>query len=427
VKKFLNLLTKEIKEIITRQLIFSMLFTLVLFYFMGELGKSEVRRAAAMQKIFALDLDGSQISKNLINSLELTNFKIDLLKGKNKESAIDTAKKSETNLLLIIPQGFGESVAKFEIKELETYTFLRTFSISGIRHSAILKGVISAINNYLSNNFLQEKVPGTSPENIKNPIKSKDFVLVKNKMAEGSASSIAGFVSSQSLLVPVVLMMIVIYCSNMVISAIAMEKQNKTLETLLTVPISRASIITAKMLSAGIVGLISAAIYMLGYRYFMSGFFRDIPTSSRATQVIKELGLSFSANGYLLFGLSLFFAILCALALAMILGVLAEDFRSAQGLVMPVIFLVMIPYFISIFSDISSLSLPFRILVLAIPFSHPFLTTQNIFLQNYQAVWLGIIYMFIVFIILVIMAARIFSSDKILTMKLKFGKKRVQI
>ena len=46
-------------------------------------------------------------------------------------------------------------------------------------------------------------------------------------------------------------MMIIIYSSQMVISAIAMEKQNKTLETLLTVPISRTSIITAKMLAAG--------------------------------------------------------------------------------------------------------------------------------------------------------------------------------
>jgi ABC-2 type transport system permease protein len=221
-------------------------------------------------------------------------------------------------------------------------------------------------------------------------------------------------------------MMIIIYSSQMVISAIAMEKQNKTLETLLTVPISRASIITTKMLSSGLVGLISAAIYMVGFRRFMGGFYGDMPGSSQMSGVIQKLGLSLNTNSYIILGISLFFAILCALAMATILGVLAEDFRSAQTLIMPVMFLVMIPYFIFFLSDMKSLSLPVKIFVLAIPFTHPFLTTQNIFLENYSAILYGILYMFIVFVILVAIAAHIFSTDKILTMKLRLGRKRIR-
>jgi len=426
-KKFLNLLVKEIRELITVQLIVSLLFTLVLFYFIGQLAKREVKRATATQKIFALDLDNSQLSHDLINGLGSANFKVELMKEKNKESAIDSVRASDSNLLLVIPEGFGESISEFKIKEIETYTFLRSFSLSGVRNPAVFRAVISAINSYLSNNFLKKKIPDTNPENLKNPIKSKDFVIVKNRSAEGSAERIAGFISSQSLFVPVILMMIIIYSSQMVISAIAMEKQNKTLETLLTVPISRASIITTKMLSAGLVGLISAVIYMIGFRRFMGGFYTDLPSSSQMSGVIQKLGLSFNTNSYIILGISLFFAILCALALATILGVLAEDFRSAQGLIMPLIFLVMIPYFISLFSDINSLSLPVKIFVLAIPFSHPFLTTQNIFLENYNFILYGILYMFLVFVILVAIAARIFSTDKVLTMKLKLGRKRFQM
>ncbi len=104
------------------------------------------------------------------------------------------------------------------------------------------------------------------PASLKKPIKSKDFVIVQDKMAEGSANEVAGLISQQSMLIPIVLMMIVIYSSQMVISAMAMEKQNKTLETLLTVPIKRTSIITAKMLAAGLVGLISAGVYMFGFQ-----------------------------------------------------------------------------------------------------------------------------------------------------------------
>jgi ABC-2 type transport system permease protein len=352
-----------------------------------------------------------------------------MVKDRDKQKAIDETKATDTNLLLVIPQGFGQSLETQEIKEIETYSYLRTFSIVGSRSSVIINAVIKAINEYLSNNFLKKKIPDLSPEKIKNPIKSKDFVIVKDRMAEGKAEAIAGFVSSQSIFVPVILMMVIIYASQMVISAIAMEKQNKTLETLLSVPVSRTSIVTAKMFASGLVGLTYAVICMFGYMYFMKGFMGDISQAAAAsgvTGVIQKLGLAMSTKGFIILGISLFFAILVALALATILGVLAEDYRSAQSLIMPLIFLVMIPYFLSFFSDPKTLSLPAKILLYAIPFSHPFLTTQNLLLENYSAVLYGILYMLAVFIVLILIAARIFSTDKVLTMKLKFRKKKVQ-
>jgi len=424
-KRFTNLFFKEIRELITLQLVISLLFFMGLFYFMGELGKREVKKAGAAQKISVLDLDQSEFSKELVDSLKTVNFQVEWVKEKDKEAAIQSARNSDTNLLLVIPKGFGESVAKFEVKEVETYTFLRSFSLSGLKKSEILKAIISATNNYLSNDFLKKKIPDISSESLKNPIKSKDFVIVKSRMAQGSASAIAGFVYSQSIIVPVILMMIIIYSSQMVISAIAMEKQNKTLETLLTVPINRTSIVTAKMLAAGLVGLISAVIYMFGFKFYFGSFTGDMRVSADITNVIQKLGLALDTNGYLALGISLFFAILCALALATILGVLAEDYRSAQSLIMPLIFLVLIPYFLSFFADIRSLSTPVKVFIWAIPFSHPFLATQNILLENYSAVLYGILYMFILFAVLVVLAARIFSTDRVLTMKLRWRKKKV--
>jgi ABC-2 type transport system permease protein len=139
---------------------------------------------------------------------------------------------------------------------------------------------------------------------------------------------------------------------------------------------------------------------------------------------MQKLGLTFDTTGYVILGLSIFLAILVALAMAMILGVLAEDFRSAQTMIMPLMFMVMIPYFISIFADISTVSLPVKIFILAIPFSHPFLVSQNLYLGNYGMIAAGLAYMLVVFGVLVVVAARIFSTDKILTMKLSLGKKK---
>jgi len=428
-KKFANLLKKEIKELVTIQLVASLAFTLILFNFIGQVSRKEVRKAIGVQTISALDQDNSEASQGLLKGLESARFKIERIEGKTKEQAIDIARTSDSKLLLVIPGGFGDSLQGLKPSEIETYSYMRSFSLIGARGQVVVRGVISALNNVLSDKFLREKLPGVDPGSLKNPIKSKDFVIVKDRMAEGSASQIASLVSSQSLLIPVVLMMIIIYSSQMVISAVAMEKQNKTLETLLTVPIKRTSIITAKMLSAGLVGLLSAGIYMLGFKSFVGGIGEEAAQAGAqgGAAIMRQLGLYFDTTGYIFLGAALFLAILVALALAMILGVLAEDFRSAQSMIMPLMFMVMIPYFISLFADINTVSLPVKIFILAIPFSHPFLVSQNIYLGNYGMIFGGLAYMLVIFAVLVIFAARVFSTDRILTMKLRFGKKKAAV
>jgi len=427
-KKFTNLLAKEIRELITFQLLISLVFMVILFYFIGQMAKSEVKRAMRKQKIAFLNLDSSPFSQELIQNLRAGNFEPVPLQAENKEDAIEQTNNSKMNLLLVIPEGFGQGIENLELKPVETYTYLRSLTLMANRNAAVFNAVLRVINNYLSNDYLAKKIPDLDPNKIKNPIKSRNFVLVKERMAEGSAEQITGFITSQSMFVPIILMMIIIYSSQMVISAIAMEKQNKTLETLLTVPIRRTSIVMAKMLGAAVVGLISAIIYMVGFRYYMAGFMGDVSTaikSSNLGEIIKSLGLSLSPNQYLILGLSLFLAILCGLAMATILGVLAEDYRSAQSLIMPLVFLVLIPYFLSFFADFNSMSVPAKLLVYLIPFSHPFLASQNLLLGNYGSVLGGIAYMLVFFAVLIVVAARIFSTDKVLTMKLRFRRKQV--
>lgn len=418
-RKFANLLKKEVKELITFQLIVSLLFTIGMFYFIGNIVQSEVQKAEEKRDIHVFNLDDSQESKALLDGLSYAGFKVNLLEKKDKAEAIEYAKNSNISLLIVIPEGFSEAASKFQFKEIEAYSFIRSFSMTSSANAAIVDQVISEINKLLSNNFLKKNFPDLNPEDIKNPIKSKDFVVVKDIMAEGSAAEVSNIVYSQSIFIPVILMMIIVFSSQMVLSAMAMEKQDKTLETLLTVPISRNQIVIAKMAASALVGLISAGVYMLGFRYYMGGFMGNIQESGQLNELMQKLGLEFTSGDYVVLGISIFLAILCALGLTIILGVI-EDLKR---MILPLIFLVMIPYFISLFSDINSLSLPVKILIMLIPFSHPFIASQNILLGNYAVVFYGILYMLAVFIILIFICGRIFSTDRVLTMKLRFGKK----
>jgi ABC-2 type transport system permease protein len=419
------LLKKETKELINTQLIISLIFTFFLFYLMGTLVHGEMAKAAAPQEIAVWDLDSSDLSLGILKGLSSANFQIISLTARDRQEAIEKAGASNVSLLLIIPNGFEKSVLELNSMSLDTFYFIRGFSVSATSASGMVKSVIATVNDYVSNSYIKEKIPGIDPEELKNPVKNKDYVIVKDRIAEGSPAEVSSFILSQSTFLPIILMLIIVYSSQMVISAVAMEKENKTLETLLTVPINRNYIVVAKMLSSGIVGLITAGIYMVGFRFYMGGFRGNVPTSGQIDTVVQKLGLAFTPQGYLVLGVSLFLAILCGLAMAIILGVLAKDLKSAQGLLMPIVFLTLIPYLISLFSDFNSLSLPVKILLWIIPFSHPFLAFQNILLGNYLPVFYGIIYMLVVFAIMVFLAARIFSSDRVLTMQLQLKRKNL--
>ncbi|HPW18304.1 MAG TPA: ABC transporter permease, partial [Candidatus Aminicenantes bacterium] len=113
-KKFTNLLRKEIKELVTKQLIVSLVLFIVLFNFIGQVSKKEVQKAIGVQPISALDEDGSAASKALLKGLESARFKVLDQSGKTKDDALETARAGGSKLLLVIPKGFGGSLAALQ-------------------------------------------------------------------------------------------------------------------------------------------------------------------------------------------------------------------------------------------------------------------------------------------------------------------------
>jgi ABC-2 type transport system permease protein len=114
-----------------------------------------------------------------------------------------------------------------------------------------------------------------------------------------------------------------------------------------------------------------------------------------------------------------------ALAIAIILGILVESVKSVQAVTTPLMILVLLPYFLIMFLDINTVSSAIKYLLYAIPFSHPFLAAQKIITHDYLFIIYGIVYQAFIFLIFVIIAAKIFSSDKVFTLRL--GKKKSEI
>ena len=211
-------------------------------------------------------------------------------------------------------------------------------------------------------------------------------------------------------------------------NAISSEKIDKTLETLLSAPISRGSIIGSKMLAATIIAIINAGVYMFAFSKFIStAADPDIVEKAVGTlsvdDALVKLGLNLSAADYVLIGLQLFFTIMICLSVSIILGALANDAKSAQNLLLPIMFLAMVPYFVSILMDINELPTVVKYVLYAIPFTHTFSAISNLSFGNMGLFFGGLIYQVIVFAVCMFFALRLFKSDKILTISLNLGQK----
>ena len=208
-------------------------------------------------------------------------------------------------------------------------------------------------------------------------------------------------------------MMIIIMAGSMVISSMALEKENKTLETLLTLPVKRVSIVAGKIIASAIIGLILAVIYIIGFSYYMTSFQISGPIN------VVSLGLVLDPTDLLLLGLSVFVTLIAALSFCMLLGTMAKNFKSAQTLTFPVTILALIPMFMTMFKDFDTLPLALKAFLFGIPFSHPMMAPRALIFDDYLLVVGGIIYVLIFAIIMIIIVVYVFKTDRLLTGSIK--------
>lgn len=431
--KFINLLQKELKELINTQMILSLVIVLVVFMAVGNVTKSamdNVVQDSTNPEINICDLDNTDFTKEIVEALKTAGAKVTEFSIESDDYA-DILEKNNIKNIVIIPEGFTAEIENHEKPEIITAS--RMTSASALSNmSSGTDGAVTLISNTISSKIATEY--GMSAEDfemIESPIVLKENTVVDDKTAEVSVDTILNRVMNQNMILPIIVILLIMMTSQSLISSISNEKIDKTLETLLSAPVSRTSVITAKMLSASVVALLNAVVYMIGFSSAMKDatmHVGDVVIEMAgdvlsADDAIKQLGLSLSAGDYVLVGIQLFLTIMICLSISIILGALVNDTKSSQTVIMPIMILAMIPYVISMLADINSLPMIAKIIVYAIPFTHTFSAMSNLMFGNMTIFYVGIVYQIIIFAICMFFALRLFKSDKILTVSLNFGQK----
>ena len=228
-------------------------------------------------------------------------------------------------------------------------------------------------------------------------------IVYEVKTTEGEELSTDGFMIDMvmDMSFTYIIMAIALAAVNMATSAIAVEKENGTLETILTLPVTTKELITGKYLATAIIGLISSII----------GFILTIISFAIATdmfEVYKGFSITFGA---IFWGLIIcIVAALLIAALAILLTSSAKSYKEAQAAGQVLQMVCIMPIFIS-FLNITTTTLYYIIPVLSHTTILMDLYSGNI---SYFNLFLTIASTIVYVIILLYVLIKKFKSEKVL-------------
>ena len=421
-KGFRTILLKELKELIRdpKILIGMIVVPLVMFPILGLVLGYAVESAqeqAQQATLLIIDNDGGNWSQTFIDYLENTGININLAKNLTPQQVIDQNILTQNNStqFIEIPPGFSVNITEHTSGNLEINAIINSYGVyqgGGIFTDIGSSGVTAIINSF--NRAIAPNVLYTTQSTI-----------IKGEIQQGiDPSALSGLMISQSLALPMTIIIMLTYAMQIAATSVAMEKEEKTLETLLTMPVDRFAILMGKLASTVIVAGIAAIAVMIGYNYMLGSVTLGI--QSQTSIDLVNLGLVPSPIGYVLLGISLFITLLSALALAVIMSAFAEDVRGAQALIGYIYPIIFIPTLALIYLDFNSLPDIIKTILYAIPYSHPIIASKAVVFGDYAIVIFGIIYVTAFTIVIMYIASRLFATEKILTAKLKFNRKKKQ-
>ncbi|MFA9379708.1 MAG: ABC transporter permease [Acetanaerobacterium sp.] len=427
--RFGILLKKELRDMITLQTMLPMIIMLVVFSLLGQFIGSATEEAAQSQHTVTIaDMDNTPSSQRMLSRLKESGYEITLLTPAGEDPVSAAVEIGQDNVL-IIDQGYEENVQNGKAPVISVHSRLKSFAVLSTMTASQTQNAADAIGDIIVADMLAQNA-AVDTTLLNTPVSVREYTHVNDKSAQVSSSAVQTIAMSQTIFVPMIIFMIVIMASQMTATTIANEKGDKTLETLLSTPVSRLAVLIAKMTAAGIVSLIMSLVFLIGFSSYMNGMMGDMSgavqpdaaigmQATDASTALSALGLSLSPMQFVLVGIELFTTILIALAISTMLGAMAEDIKGVQTAVMPIMFCVMIPYLISLFADITALPLAARAFLYLIPFTHTFMATAAIIFHNYALVAFGVVYQLVCLVISLYLAVRLFSSDKLFTAKLK--------
>ena len=411
-----KLIMKEVRELLTPATLIPIVIIALVFGSLGSAFSGSTDVLSEKPTIGLINLGDGELSQFVYNDIAARSTVV--YDQGDLNAGINAVKNQSGVCLIVIDSRFDSNITSNRSATIGIYWIMRGAGISDALSTAPIEVVLGQTSQKLSRHLIDASISSNSTV-ILQPFTRAESTDFKGKLMLGiNPGTIASVISNQGLIMPLIVMMVIIYGGSMVINSMGNEKENKTLETLLTLPVSRNSIVMGKLVGATIVGLIMAVIYMVGMSYYMTSFTIGAPID------LARYGIALDLPKYILIGVSLFLALMCALAMCLILGIFTKNYKAAQSMTLPITMLALIPMFVLMFTDFDSLPTIGQALIFAIPFSQPTIAARALMFDDYTIVIAGIIYNAIFGLVTMFIAVRLFKMDILLTGRVKSAEQK---
>ena len=440
-----NITKKELRELLTPGAILSVVVIMVLFMCIGTAIGGEAEKSASAAKVGVVynagdGADGAEAYGDLDDPSEIKLLVLDSyasLYGMDRDAAsasiqylevgysdedgiISAIERCGLSYVITIPDSIVTNIGKIktmapdaEFTPIGTYFVYENEGLFGSASSSVGTSLVSEMNGRLSNILIGGEITTDTVYFIQPLIwgSENNHTYVNGTIySDVTPYALSSSMTSQSMMIPLVVMIVILMVGSVVISSMGSEKENKTLETLLTMPIKRTTIISGKLLAAAIVGLVYGVAYMIGMMFYTTGL-----TVGSTSVNLSEYGLALDAVDWILLMLILFLAIFSALGICMILGAFTKNYKMAQQMTMPISFLAIIPMFVFMFMSWDSMPLIGQALLFLIPFSHPMMAMTNLMFGDMTLIFGGIAYLLIFDAVMILITVKIYNSDILIT------------
>ncbi len=343
------------------------------------------------------------------------------------DEAVDLLKNSDALGVIVVPRGFSENITRLSPARLETITAIRSLSLLALMRTGKIGSVVSSLSENITGIILEER--GIPRNFTKGAVQGEAAVLLKNNIIRADdIEAIIGGIIISSIMIPVIILVLAGFIAQLSATSIAVEKEEKMLETLLSLPLSRMQLIAGKIIASAIIGLLGLILYggLIGW-YFSSlagisgGGASSAGFSSMLSSMMDTVG-GFTVTALLV---SMVGLILFVLGLAILLALFVEDVRSAQlvssYITMPLAFMV----FIALFIDISSMPQTTRIILAFIPMVNTGLIIPLGYIGDTTSIIIAMFSTLVYSVVIMWVAAKVITTEKVFTLRLfKRGRRK---
>jgi len=378
-------------------------------------------------KVAVIDLDRTSTSREFMGFIRSLGLNVSEFPPLEIEDAIKELKGSDTRILMVVPNGFESNITSFRKAQVNVFFIVKSTGLTSIGIFSVVENVLNAYSKALVESFISSKSPEVNPEDVLNPLTTVSYTVVKDRVLKVSPGVLFNqFFMSSGIMVPIVLMLVSTSVAQIAATATAVENEEKTLETLLTLPIGRYSILMGKLIGSAVVAMLGTIIFIVGLIVYFQSIFSLPIVAEEGLTISLELPTA-SFESYVMLFISLLIAIFFATSLGVIIGALSSDVRISGSLVGFVQIPIMVPMFMVIYGDVRSLPLALQIFIYALPPSYPMLIAQSMFFTELPfEVLLGIPYSAAFTVFLVYLTSKLLVPEKLLSLQHKLLMRRIK-